>query len=73
MLMIYLQNVARAPVSDERLYRQRILLVKTRPEFLTRDGKTVVPEDSCEIKTGIFVEQEPVAPFKRLTSLKAIG
>ena len=70
--MIYLQKVARAPVSDGRLYRQQILLVKTRPGFLTRDGKFVVPEDSCGIKTGIYVEQEPVSPFKVLAPLKAI-
>ena len=63
MLMIYLQNVARAPVRNWRFYCHQILLVKTSPGFLTRDGKIVVPEDSCEIKTGIFVEQEPVSPF----------
>ena len=39
MLMIYLQNVARAPVSDWRFYRHQILLVKTSPGFLTRDGR----------------------------------
>ena len=72
MLMIYLQNVARAPVSDGRLYRQQILLVKTRPGFLTRDGKFVVPEDSCGIVPAYTTEQEPVSPFKVLAPLKAI-